>query len=68
MARKKVTDTPVHEQVQSYTEKITALASRRGALEERVRLNAWLQKQIDIAQDPAELNLLKAMSEVINNA
>lgn len=68
MARKKVSDTPVHDQVQSYTATITELAIRRGTLAERVRLNDWLKKQVDIAQDPAELNLLKAMSEVINNA
>jgi hypothetical protein len=67
MARKKATTTPVHDQLQTYTDKVTKLAMARGVLMEQKRLNEWVIKELEIAQDPVEINLLRNLATVINN-
>jgi hypothetical protein len=67
MARKKATTTPVHDQLQTYTDKVTKLAMARGVLMEQKRLNEWVILKIETAQDPVEINLLRNLATVINN-
>ena len=67
MARKKATTTPVHDQLQTYTDKVTKLAMARGVLMEQKRLNEWVILKLETAQDPVEMNLLRNLATVINN-
>jgi hypothetical protein len=66
MARKKATTTPVHDQLQTYTDKVTKLAMARGVLMEQKRLNEWVILKLETAQDPVEINLLRNLAKVIN--
>jgi hypothetical protein len=68
MARKKATTTPVYDQLQTYTDKITKLAMARGVLMEQKRVNEWIVEKLKTAQDPVELNLLRNLADVVNNA
>lgn len=67
MRRKKQTETPVHDKLEDYTKKITKLAIARGVLMERKRLNQWIIERSANVQDPVEVNLLRALAEVIND-
>lgn len=67
MRRKKQTETPVHDQLEDYTKKITKLATARGVLMERKRLNQWIIERSANVQDPVEVNLLRALAEAIND-
>jgi len=66
MARKKATNTPVHDELATYTERIKKLAMARGVLMEQKRINEWIIERAANAQDPVELNLLRTLATVVN--
>jgi hypothetical protein len=67
MARKKATTTPIADELQTYTDKITKLAMARGVLMEQKRMNEWIIERTAKVQDPVEINLLQALAKVVND-
>jgi hypothetical protein len=65
MARKK-TQTPVHDELATYTDRIKRLAMARGVLMEQKRVNEWIIERAANTQDPVEINLLKVLAAVVN--